>query len=217
MQDFDQAGEYLRLRDQYRGLSDAELPNLGQDLSELTEIAQQTLTSEISRRALKLEADKAPARQTITPPPDIQDPNDPNYDEDRRLVSICTVWSSEDAFQLQNLLDRAGIPFHMGLEKATAVDAVTSSFAEGVEVQVMSIGPWAILAMKDYIPIDRAHENEEVLDEASVRCPKCQSSEVVLEEVEPVQEDASPQHFKWACDACGSHWEDDGVIEVSSS
>jgi hypothetical protein len=37
-------------------------------------------------------------------------------------VEICTVWSLSDALQLQTLLDRAGIPFFMGPEKATAME-----------------------------------------------------------------------------------------------
>ncbi len=213
MHESDRAGEYLRLRDQYRELSDGELLNLGRDPFELTEIAQQALASEISRRGLKMETHKPLAPQRPEPPPDIQDPNDPNFDEDRKLVSICTVWSLADAIQLQNVLDTAGSPFYMGPERATDANAVTWNFTEGVEIQIMSIGvPWARLAMKNYYPEnDQAHEKEKGVDDASVRCPKCQSSEVVLQETELVQEGASPQHFKWICDACGSHWEDDGV------
>jgi DNA-directed RNA polymerase subunit M/transcription elongation factor TFIIS len=215
MQGSDRAGEFLRLRDQYRGLSDGELLILGRDPSELTEIAQQVLASEISRRGLKVEPDTPPARQRPEPPPDVQDPNDPNYDEDRKLISLCTVWSLADALQLQDLLDNASIPVYVGPERATDVDGVTSNFAEGVEVQIMSIGlPWARLAMKNYSPADdQAHEKEKVLDEASLRCPKCHSDEVLLEETEAVQEGDSPQHFKWTCDACGYHWEDDGIEE----
>jgi DNA-directed RNA polymerase subunit M/transcription elongation factor TFIIS len=216
MESFDRAGEYLRLRDQYRGLSDGELLNLAQQSSELTEIAQQALASEISHRGLKLKPDEPPASRRPEPPPDITDPNDPKYDEDRQLVSICTVWSLADALQLQNLLDTAGIPFYMGAEKATNVDAVTANFTDGVDVQIMSIGvPWARVAMKDYTPADdQAHEKEEVLDEPSVRCPKCHSNEVILEETDPVREGASPRLFKWTCDGCGHRWEDDGVEAV---
>ena len=213
MESFDRAGEYLRLRDQYRGLSDGELLNLARQSSELTEIAQQTLASEISYRRLQPKPDEPPSSRKPEPPPDITDPNDPKYDEDRQLVSICTVWSLADALQLQSLLDAASIPFYLGAEKATNVNAVTATFTDGVDVQIMSIGvPWARVAMKDYTPADdRAHEKEKVLDEASVRCPKCHSSEVVLEETDPVREGASFQWFKWTCDKCGHHWEDDGV------
>jgi len=212
MAELDRAGEYIRLRDHYRELSDGELLDLARQPSELTEIAEQALKSEISRRGLKVESAELAARQRPQPPPEL-DPNDPNYDEDTRLVTIRTVWSREDAFRMQDLLDTAGIPFYMGAEKATSADAVTSNFAEGVDVQIMQIGiPWARLALKDYAPVeDRADENEEVPDEASVRCPKCHSEEIILQETEPVKEGTTPQLFKWKCDNCGHHWEDDGV------
>jgi hypothetical protein len=62
-------------------------------------------------------------------------PLDPAYDEDRKLVEIRTVRSLADAFHLQQLMDRAGIPFYMGPEKATGVDSVTSDFASGMGCQ----------------------------------------------------------------------------------
>jgi len=54
--------------------------------------------------------------------PDPSPPLDSSGDEDPELVEICTVWSLADALQLQTLLDRAGIPFFMGPEKATAME-----------------------------------------------------------------------------------------------
>jgi hypothetical protein len=209
----DQAGEYLRVRDHYRSLADGELLVLARQPSELTDVAQQALAGEISSRRLKVEPDKPASLSSPQPPPDIQDPADPNCDEDKRLVTIRTVWSLADALQLQNLLDTAGIPFYIGPEKAAGVDTVTSNFAYGLDFQIMSIGvPWARQAMQNYTPADdRAQEPEAELDDASVRCPKCHSGEVLLEETEPVREGTSPQRFKWTCDACGSHWEDSGV------
>jgi hypothetical protein len=54
------------------------------------------------------------------------------------------VWSAPDALKLQRLLDTAGIPFYIGPEKATGVEAVTSNFANGLSVQIMQVGvPWA--------------------------------------------------------------------------
>jgi hypothetical protein len=213
----DRASEYLRVREHYRGLTDGELLALAGQSLELTDVAQQALASELSSRGLKPEADEPPAPSRPQPPVDIRDPADPNYDEDKLLVTIRTVWSLADALQLQNLLDTAGIPFYIGPEKAAGVESVTSNFADGLDFKIMSIGmPWARLAMKNYAPADdRAQEPEEELDEESVRCPKCRSCEVVLEETEPVQEGTSPQRFKWTCDECGFHWEDDGVEEFS--
>jgi DNA-directed RNA polymerase subunit M/transcription elongation factor TFIIS len=138
------------------------------------------------------------------------------YDDDRQLVGLCTVWSVRDALQVQNLLDTAGIPFFMGPEKATGVDAVTSNFAEGVSVQIMNVGlPWARQAMQIYEPADDPTPKEkEEPEDLPVRCPKCQSTEVVFEELVPkpnAVEDATPK-FKWKCDSCGHDWEDDGVV-----
>ena len=110
-------------------------------------------------------------------------PPDPTYEEDRKLYTIRQVWSVGDALKLQWILDRAGIPFFMGKEKATGVDAVTSNFAEGVNVQVMAIGyPWAAQALKNYYPEDEPREDPQEEQEAvPVRCPSCHSEEVVFE------------------------------------
>jgi DNA-directed RNA polymerase subunit M/transcription elongation factor TFIIS len=141
-----------------------------------------------------------------------------SYEEDRKLVDLCTVWSVRDALQVQRNLEVAGIPFFMGPEKATGVDAVTSNFASGVGVQIMQIGlPWAGPAMRHYEPADdpTPKVNEE-LDELTVRCPKCHSAEVVFEGRAPEPGkamDESSHEFKWTCDSCGHQWEDDGVVE----
>ncbi len=138
------------------------------------------------------------------------------YDEDRKLVALCTVWSERDALKLQTILDGAGIPFFMGKEKATGVDRVTSNFSVGISVQIMQIGmPWAMTAMQHYEPEDNPTPKEIAeLDDLSVRCPKCQSSEVIFEGRTSGLTDAkdeSSQKFEWSCDSCGHHWVDDGV------
>lgn len=140
-----------------------------------------------------------------------------SYVEDRTLVTICTVYSRADALQVQNLLDQAGIPFYMGEEEAQDVDAVTSNFAEGVSVLIMSIGvPWARVAMEHYEPKDDPNPRFiEEPDEVPVRCPKCHSTEVIFEELVPVSSNAEKTlpRFKWICDSCGHEWEDDGVAK----
>jgi hypothetical protein len=118
---------------------------------------------------------------------------------------------------VQSLLDRAGIPFFMGPEKATSADAVTSNFTVGVSVQVMRIGvPWAAQAMQHYEPANEPpRKQEEEPTELSVRCPKCRSTEIILEDVIPepagAAENSSPK-YRWTCDSCGYEWEDDGTV-----
>jgi DNA-directed RNA polymerase subunit M/transcription elongation factor TFIIS len=216
MENLGPAGDFLRISEHYRGLSDGELLDLARQPSELTDMAAQALANEMSHRGLKAPPQAPPTRPQVWTPPEIFDPNDP-YGEDRELVTICTVWSLADALQVQGLLDTAGIPFFMGPEKATGVDAVTSNFAAGVEVRVMSVGiPWARQAMQYYEPVNdqTPKEEKEAGGELSVRCPKCHSTEVVFEETIPASTDKpSPQTYKWICDSCGHQWEDDGVLK----
>jgi len=139
------------------------------------------------------------------------------YEEDRRLFTLCTVWSLRDALKVQRILDVAGIPFYMGPEKATSVDQVKSDFSKGVGVQIMRIGwPWSYNAMKEkYFPQDAPpSETPQVGKDLVVRCPRCQSTEVVFKglsgAVGAASED-SPRKFRWTCEECGKEWEDEGV------
>ena len=151
--------EFLRISERYRQMSDGELLVLIPQSSELTPFAQEALANEVRSRGLKAEVeDEEPAASSpFKPPPaffehesehespklrdsagsDFPDPDssqEDQYDEDRKLVELCTVWSVRDALKVQTILDEAGIPFFMGPEKATGVDGVTSNFAKGVGV-----------------------------------------------------------------------------------
>jgi hypothetical protein len=212
MEALDPASEWRRLTELYRQMSDGELLNLARQKSELTDVAQQCLGSEMSVRGLKLHPEKSET------PPEPPRPLDPAYDEDRELVELCEVWSLPDALQLQILLDRAGIPFFIGPEKATGVDAVTSSFADGLSVQVMRIGlPWASQALTSYEPVnDPRPETPEEVDEIPIRCPKCHSEEVIFGRFTtdpPAGAGSVPPEFDWTCDSCGHHWSDDGILK----
>ena len=235
MDTLDPAGEFLRISERYRQMSDGELLVLMPQNSELTPLAQQALANEVRQRGLKaeVEGEKPSAPSPFKPPPaffehessklgeaagdDFPDA-DSFYDEDRKLVELCTVWSVRDALKVQTILDGLGIPFLMGPEKATGVDGVTSNFANGVGVQIMHIGlAWAGPAMRHYEPEDDPPPKEtEELDELTVRCPKCHSAEVVFEggtSTLVVATDDSSQKYRWTCDSCGHQWEDDGVAK----
>jgi DNA-directed RNA polymerase subunit M/transcription elongation factor TFIIS len=207
----DPAAEWRRLSELYRRMSDGELLALARTKSELTEVAQGALTDEIRQRRLKVEPEAAPP-----PPPMPETPPDSPYYEDRQLVEVATVWSLADALQLQRLLDQAAIPFFMGKEKATSVDAVKSNFADGVPVGVMRIGwPWASQVLHHYQPVNDPEPIPEDLDDVAVRCPKCHSEDVIFEELvgePPRTEKDSPQQYEWTCGGCGHRWKDDGVV-----
>ncbi len=235
MDTLDPAGEYLRISERYRRMSDEELLVLVPQRSELTPFAQQALANEVRQRGLKAEVEdeKPSASSQFKPPPAFFEhespklresaaydfPNsNPTYEEERKLVELCIVWSVRDALKVQAILDGLGTPFFMGPEKATGVDGVTSTFGNGVVVQIRQIGlPWAGPAMRHYEPEDDPTPKEkEELDELPVRCPSCHSTEVVFDGLTSKPATAaneSSQEYRWTCDSCGHQWEDDGVTK----
>jgi hypothetical protein len=214
MQTLDPAGEWLRLSEHYRRLSDNTLLDLGRQTSDLTDVAQQVLAQEVASRGLKIQpkAPVAPRRPEWRP-----DSAESPYAEDRELLTICYVWSFADALKLQRLLDGASIPFYIGPEKATGVDTVTSNFAKGLGVQILRVGlPWAYPLFQDYFPSDVPPEELAVeSDNVAIHCPRCRSTEVVFKTLDrgPQNSDGEPSSkFKWICDSCGREWEDDGLL-----
>ena len=217
MQTLDPAGEWLRLSEHYRQLSNDELVGMARQTSKLTDVAQQALAQEIAKRGLNLPPEESAAPRSPEPQPDSVEDGESPYAEDRELVDIRTVWSLADALKLQHLLDTAGIPFYMGPEKATGVDPVTSNFANGLNVQIMQVGvPWARQALQQYFPADEPPEEKaDESDDLAIHCPRCHSMEVVFEDLDrgPDDADGKPSSkFKWTCDSCGHEWEDDGLV-----
>jgi hypothetical protein len=205
MQTLDPAGEWLRLSKHYRQLSDDELVDLARQTSGLTDVAQQVLAQEIANRRLKIppEAAAAPRRPELQP--DSAEDAESPYAKDRELVLLITVFSLRDALKLQRLFDTAGIPFYIGPEKASSVEAVTSNFAKGLGVQIMEIGlPWASRAIRQYFPEDAPPEEKtDEPDNFAIHCPKCHSTEVVFEDLDrgPKNSEGEPSSkFKWTCD-----------------
>lgn len=212
MDTVDAAGEWRRLAEHYQQLTDSELIDLARNRAELTAVAQQCLSDEVSVRRLKIE----PVEAKEAPPALVPEPPDSPYAEERSLVTLCTAWSVRDALQITTLLGRAGIPFYMGEERATAVYRVTSNFAEGVGVCIMNVGlPLARNLLLDYFPKDvPASEKNDELPDIFIRCPKCKSEEVVFEHMQdedPATHQKIVQKYEWKCDSCGYEWEDDGV------
>ncbi len=208
----DPAGEFLRVTEHYRRMYDEELVLLARQKSKLTDLAQQALASEVSHRRLQIPSEEEV--EPLKPEPPLDTPlADDVYAQDRQLVELCKVWSLRDALRTQWLLDRAGIPFYIGPHKATEVNEGTLNFADGVSVKVMRIGlPWAAQALQGYTPADEPPQRpEEPPTEPLVRCPACDSADVILEDLIPAPAKAPDEEkvpaYKWACDACGHRWE----------
>ena len=214
MELIDQAGEWRRLAEHYRQMTDGELLDLARQRSALTDAAQQALAQEISSRKLTIPSEEPPPLPE--PPPDVPDDADDPYAKERELIEIATLWSLRDALRLQYLLDVAGIPFYLGPQKATRVDQATN-FAGGVAVRIMRVGwPWAWQAMQNYFPKDEPPEEKVDWErfKVEVHCPRCRSTDVIFEQLTRQLKgaDGKPSSkFKWRCDSCGNEWEDDGV------
>jgi C4-type Zn-finger protein len=61
-----------------------------------------------------------------------------------------------------------------------------------------------------------ASENRGELPDVFIRCPKCNSEEVVFEHMQgedPTTHQKIVQKYQWKCDSCGYEWEDDGVAK----
>lgn len=212
----DRVAEWRQVTEHYRSLTDDELIPIARQKEELTDIAQQALAAEILHRKLEIPPEEPEEPLEVLPDPE-PDPESP-YADDRELVEIETVYSLRDGLQLQSLLVEDGIPFYVGDEKATSMEAVKSNFANGVAVRIMRIGlAYATRARINFHPQDdpgRDERKQEMeADAEAILCPKCRSEDVTLEEVEP--DAAKPDlaaKYEWTCEACGNRWEDDGVI-----
>jgi DNA-directed RNA polymerase subunit M/transcription elongation factor TFIIS len=207
------AAESFELAERYRRMSDDEIRDLARQQSELTDLAREVLKNEMSQRRLSPEPAPPPA-------PEPASDDESSYDDDRRLVLLTYVWCAEDALQIQKRLELAEVPFFIGPGKATSVDAVKSSFADGLSLQVMQVGvPYARAAIQYYKPVYdpiREAEDKGEIKDVPVRCPKCKSEEVIFDHVVSANKnpaDDTPVKFQWTCDSCGYQWEDDGVVQ----
>lgn len=212
------------LQHTYAGMTDDELADVASDAYDLTEIAQQVLRAEISRRGLKIE---------------LQNSAPKIYG--RELTGIRTVYSAEEARKIQDLLYRSGIACFFGRDNADGIDAFHGSFDHGVDLKVDSDDTRIadmLLASAGYDSPDELEDAlaEELKDESAqelaledeengeedesqmqfaVHCPKCHSEEIVLDgrEAAPGVERERDEKYNWHCDACGYQWQDDGIEE----
>ena len=71
MQTLDPAGDWLRLSEHYRQLTDDELVGLARQTSELTDVARQALAQEVANRRLKIQPEESgsaiPSRRQTLP------------------------------------------------------------------------------------------------------------------------------------------------------
>ena len=206
MNDSDVQMEWRALEETYSGMSDEELCSLAEKAYELTDLAKQALTAQLSARNLNV----ALGEQAAAPQANEEGDLDP---QELDLVSVARVWDADEAGRVMNPLYEAGIPAYLGPDNVDKVNDFHSAFDSGVEVKVRSVDEQrAIRAMS---VASSQSENEPVEEKPCVvLCPACKSDEVVFEELvgtASASGAAAAQKFRWKCDACGHEWEDDGI------
>jgi hypothetical protein len=223
----DPAAEWQRLTEFYRGKTDNELEELAEDFGNLTETAQQVLTTELRSRRLSVPnrnphqastAEQAPRDTRFT---SSIDPNDLAFDnnDDRTdgdpdedapheytwKTPLCACEEQDEAWQIYEVLRRAGIESWIERKGAGNVVAWDERMVGNIQVLVAADQLDEARAIADKpIPQDIVEESKD-LDKAPEEfipptCPKCHAEDPVLESADPSN--------NWLCEACGALWHD---------
>jgi DNA-directed RNA polymerase subunit M/transcription elongation factor TFIIS len=213
MNDIDIQKEWSNLVEAYAEMSDEELCSLAEKAYELTDLAKQALTAQLSAR--KIDANLVEHTPLSDPSEDeeLERDFDPN---DLDLVSIARVWDADEAARVMTPLRDAGIPAYLGPDNLEKVSDFRSSFEAGVDIKVRRIDEQRALRVPSRTSPQPEGEPEE--KPCVVLCPACKSDEVVFEELmaaASASDSTSAQKFHWRCDSCGHEWEDDGIEECT--
>jgi len=190
------AAQYQELVALYGSYGDEELIVLGRGMADLTEMAQEALKGELTRRGLKIAPGKVERR--ILTEDDLAD-----------MRSYAEVAPEECIFDFD--------------DERMAQAAYYALVREGIEAIVVSAGgarfgsrgPRVVVKPKD---AERAAEilsapsgerlsaetDENPAEFDLPRCPACGSEETVLESVDPVNQ--------WLCEGCGHTWLEEPVL-----
>lgn len=193
------AAQYQELVTLYSGYGDEELLELGRGMGDLTEMAQEALKGELTRRGLKitLAAERVETR-VLT-------------DDDLRDMRAYAASAPEECiFDFES--ERAASAAYYALT-AEGVDAIVISGDGKTERR----GPRVVVTPKDaaraaeimsHPSADELRaETEEAFSGFTLpRCPRCGGAETLLDSVDPVNQ--------WRCDHCGHTWLEESVSSV---
>jgi DNA-directed RNA polymerase subunit M/transcription elongation factor TFIIS len=205
MEMVDRVEEWQRLQASYGSKTDEELQALAEESDELTELAQQVLRSEITRRGLPFKLKELSKPPGFNPEPGELDPSE------LEPVVVRRVWDVTEARQVKGILDDAGIPSFLGPDNLDDVETYpsSSSFGNGIDLKVRYVdNQRALYVLSRSLPSEPQDQSEYV-----PVCPKCNSREIVFESLDEQKAASSAfdAKFNWKCDACGYQWKDDGI------
>jgi hypothetical protein len=193
------AAQYQELVTLYGSYGDDELVELGRGMADLTEMAQEALKGELTRRGLKI----APAREPLE----------------------ARVLSEDELADMRTYAESAPAECIFDFEDDRAVTAAYYALTgEGIEAIVVSggarpdkRGPRIVVTPKDaeraaaILSQPSAEELKVETEEAFAgfdlpKCPACGGAETLLESVDPVNQ--------WRCDHCGHTWLEESVSSM---
>lgn len=212
MQPFDVQQEQNRLSQAYREMGDEELEAIAAQAYDLTDVARECLSFEISSRGSKIPLSLEPPSEEEL---EVLPPRDDGFVSDNAdLTPIATAVSAEELQRLQALLTRGGFEHFLGDENVRDLKDLRDDLASGVEIKVWSAEAQKAMGYLAYNSRDEAAQNDSEDDVSMVLCPRCKSDGVIFEERAVDETNGKLQRsskFRWRCDDCGHEWEDDGV------
>jgi ribosomal protein L37AE/L43A len=195
------AGQHQELVALYSSYSDGELITLGRGMADLTEMAQEALKGELTRRGLKLTPAAKPVEARVMSNEDLADMR--TYAESAPDECIFDFQTEEAASAAYYALTREGINAIVVSPKGGKPD---------------NHGPRVVVTPKDaeratsiFSQLSTDKLTEETLEANAAefevpRCPACGGEETVLESVDPVNQ--------WRCEDCGHTWLEEPVSAI---
>jgi hypothetical protein len=183
-------------------MSDGELEELAKTAGQLTDAAREALQLEVTHRRLDLELQPVSEAQ---PPPPLPNP-----------VTLRAFRDIPEALLARTILESAGMPCYLADENLIRLDWFYSNALGGIKLWVNEEDVEAATALLDAeIPATFPIQGQE--DYTQPRCPKCQSLDITLEDLEQRSARAvawivfTPflkTRRRWKCNACAFEWPD---------
>jgi hypothetical protein len=194
------AAQYQELVTLYGSYGDEELLELGRGMSDLTEMAQEALKGELTRRGLK-----------ITPAAERVEARVLTDDDLRDMRTYAASAPEECIFDFED--ERAASAAYYALTRED-IDAIVVSPSSA---KFENRGPRVVVTPKDAARAaailsrpsadELRSETEDTLEGFTLPCcPACGGAETMLESVDPVNQ--------WRCDQCGHTWLEESVSSV---
>ena len=190
-------------------MDEVELRELARDAESLTDAAQETLKAELSKRKLNVALEY--------PVGNADEKAHPN------LVTLRQFRDIPAALLAKSVLDSEGIECFLADENTIRMDWLWSNLLGGVKLWVKEEDAGRaseLLAQKSPegfdVEGDETHQQQ--------RCPKCNSANILFEELSKNVSYASValgvpfpvKHLGWKCHSCGHQWEETSKEKAQS-